>query len=285
MLHISRLYIATTAFLPTSLGSRSSFVASFHKRCNRQIKLSLSSTSTILVSSNRQQPALETPRYLIHWRYVSTIVHLYIWMCNIYVSTISNMCFYELSSVHLNHLIIFLFTYCCFNIYISRGEHKEAYSHSFRQWEFLSALSATIAEKKSSRQHATDILHSLKESTTFTNTYTYNPYINNKKGELPSTVDLGQVQMYNEALQYIQFSSTNDNIITTDIIKRATERCSLVHSSYIVLAEPGNSYSELVKNSLQSKAFKDMIQTSSNDTWRIRHHEFGFVDDPHNPHN
>jgi len=89
--------------------------------------------------------------------------------------------------------------------------------------------------------------------------------------------------MYNEALQYFHFSSTYDNIITTDIIKRATERCSLVHSSYIVLAEPGNSYSELVNNSLQSKAFKDMIQTPSSNTWRIRHHEFDFVDDPHNP--
>lgn len=124
----------------------------------------------------------------------------------------------------------------------------------------------------------------MKELTTFTNTYTYNPHINNNKnGELPSTVDLGQVQMYNEALQYIQFSSTIDNIITTDMIKRATERCSLVHSSYIVLTEPGNSYSELVKNSLQSKTFKDMVQTSSSNTWRIRHHEFAFVDDPHNP--
>ena len=116
------------------------------------------------------------------------------------------------------------------------------------------------------------------------NTFTYNPYINNKKRELPQTVDLGQVQMYNEALQYVHFSSTNVNI-TTDIIKRATERCSLVHSSYVVLADSdGDSFSELVNNSLQTKAFKDMIQTSSsNDTWRIRHHEFGFVDDPHNP--
>ena len=176
-----------------------------------------------------------------------------------------------------NHLLVLIH-----DALISRGEHKEAYSHSFRQWEFLSALSATIAEKKSSRQHASDILHSLKESTSFINTYTYNPYINNNNGELPSTIDLCQVNMYNEALQYVHFSSTNDNI-TTDIIKRATKRCSLVHSSYIVISD-GDSYSELVNNSLQSKAFKDMIQTSSsNDTWRIRHHEFAFVDDQYNP--
>ena len=179
-----------------------------------------------------------------------------------------------------NHLLVFIHV-----ALISRGEHKEAYSHSFRQWEFLSALSATIGEKKSSRQHASDILHSLKESTSFINAYTYNPYINNKNGgELPQTVDLGSVQMYNEALQYVHFSSTNDDIITTDIIKRATERCSLAHSSYVALAELSDSYSELVNNSLQSKTFKDMIRTSSsNDTWRIRHHEFTFVDDPYNP--
>jgi hypothetical protein len=136
-----------------------------------------------------------------------------------------------------------------------RGEHKQQYSQSFRQVEFLSALSATASESPSGLG-VSDIVTSLKDRAIFTNAFLYDPYkqIDN---QLPPTVSLCHVKMYNNALQYLDIKC--DAGLTTESIKRATEQCSLIHSTYIVLAQ-SSSYAKLVDKSLLSKTFKDMIQ-------------------------
>jgi len=164
-----------------------------------------------------------------------------------------------------------------------RGEHKEQYSHSFRRWEWLSALSATVAEKCGLR--ASDLLKSFRDCSIFTNAFSYDPYQRND--QLPSSVTLSQVEMYNQALQYVHFTNNGvdsglSNGITPEILARAAERCSLINAAYLVLAD-GSSYPELVDRSLQSISFNDMIKNETTATWRVRRHEFSFADDDNNP--
>ena len=63
-----------------------------------------------------------------------------------------------------------------------RGEHKEGYSETFRQWEFLSALSAVTQKNRSGDVSASDLLQSLRDRATFTNCFSYDPY--KRSGEL-----------------------------------------------------------------------------------------------------
>mmetsp|Transcript_25761 Transcript_25761/g.53815 ORF Transcript_25761/g.53815 Transcript_25761/m.53815 type:complete len:556 (-) Transcript_25761:190-1857(-) len=171
-----------------------------------------------------------------------------------------------------------------------RGEHKEKYSGSFRHWEFLSSLSATIAD--SSGMCASVVFNHLNDRAMFTNAFTYNPRRNGQ--QLPASVSLCQVEMYNQALQYVNFttdsSGTNSsricNEITSENILSATARCSLIHATFLVLAD-GTSYPELVERSLLSRIIEDTMQEygakATTKTWRVRRHEFSFVDDDNNP--
>lgn len=120
---------------------------------------------------------------------------------------------------------------------------------------------------------------SLKDRAIFTNAFSYDP--RRARSLLPPTVSLCQVEMYNNALQYLDIKC--DAGLTTESIKRATERCSLIHSTYILLAQ-SSSYAKLVDKSLRSKTFKDMIQSyGAVSTWRLRRHESSFAVDDDNP--
>ncbi|KAL7530072.1 hypothetical protein ACHAXR_005899 [Thalassiosira sp. AJA248-18] len=159
-----------------------------------------------------------------------------------------------------------------------RGEHKQQYSNSFRQWEFLSALSAVIADKGYVDKGG--LLGSLRERAKFVNAFHYDPYKRNRK--LPSSLNLGHVEMYNQALQVFTIDSSDSGIgcngVTLEDIARATERCSLIHTSYEVVAD-GASYPDLLHGSIKSDALKDMILNGTETTWRFRRHEYTFVDE------
>jgi hypothetical protein len=145
--------------------------------------------------------------------------------------------------------------------------------------EFLSALTATASESHRGLG-ASDVTTKLKDRAIFTNAFSYDPYKRIDGQFLPPTVSLRQVEMYNNALQYLDIL---DASLSTESIKRATERCSLIHSTYIVLAD-ASSFSILLDRSLQSKTFNDMIQSDgSGATWRFRRHESSFVVDDDNP--
>ena len=166
-------------------------------------------------------------------------------------------------------------------VHNARGEHKEEYSHSFRQWELLSSLSATLADKYG--VSASDQLHRLTHRARFENAFHYDPYI--RTGALPGDVHLSQVAMYNQASQYLQFDSEEDNNITisSDDIAKAISRCSLIHLSYLVVANGANNYSALVDMALQSNDLDDLKETETKITWRVKRHEFSFVDGDNNP--
>jgi tRNA1(Val) A37 N6-methylase TrmN6 len=159
---------------------------------------------------------------------------------------------------------------------VSRGEHKQQYSQSFRQAEFLSALSATISE--SSGLRALDVMSSLLDRAVFTNAFSYKRI---DAHLLPPSVSLCQIEMYNNALQFLDIRDDDD--LTAESVHRTTERCSLIHSTYIVLAD-AHSYANLVDRSLLSETFNNMIQSDgAKATWRLRRHEFSFAVDDDNP--
>jgi len=175
------------------------------------------------------------------------------------------------------------------------GEHKEEYSQSFRHLEFLSALSATIADHYPNLTiDAPSILQQLMDGATFANAFSFDPY-KKHKAKLPASVPLHQVDMYNETLQYVSFGNIakkshgvlDEALISQDLVAKASARCSLIHSSYLVVAE-GMEYSDLVDQALRSKAFDDMSESETvahqnSKTWRIRRHEYSFVNDENNP--
>lgn len=170
---------------------------------------------------------------------------------------------------------------CHSNHHHCRGEHKEGYSQSFRHWEFLSALSATIANANKGVE-ASDVFKQL-ERTTFTNAFFFDPF-KRKSLDVPS---LYQVGLYNEALQHISFPTDNNyyQYITTEVIANTTERCALIHSSYRVVAT-GMEYSTLVEKASESGAFDDMISKEIQQvykSWSVRRHEYSFADDDNNP--
>ncbi|KAL7465159.1 hypothetical protein ACHAXS_005485 [Conticribra weissflogii] len=176
-----------------------------------------------------------------------------------------------------------------------RGEHKEEYSQSFRQLEFLSALSATIADHSPNiANDAPSIFQQLMDGTTFANAFSFDPY-KRYKAELPALVPWRQVDMYNESLQYVSFKNIaeksdgvlDETLISQDLVAKASARCSLIHSSYLLVAE-GMEYSDLVDQALQSKVFDDMkgsetVTQQNGKTWRLRRHEYGFINDDNNP--
>ena len=90
--------------------------------------------------------------------------------------------------------------------------------------------------------------------------------------------------MYNQASQYLQFDSEEDNNITisSDDIAKAISRCSLIHLSHLVVAN-GANYSALVDMALQSNDLDDLKETETKITWRVKRHEFSFVDGDNNP--
>ncbi|KAL3823909.1 hypothetical protein ACHAXA_005491 [Cyclostephanos tholiformis] len=140
--------------------------------------------------------------------------------------------------------------------------------------EFPSPLSATISE--SSGLRASDVMSSVMDRAVFTNAFSYDPYKTIDGEVLSPSVSLCQIEMYNNALQ-------GDAGLTTESIKSATGRCSLIHSTYIVLAD-APSYANLVDRSLLSETFKNMIQSDgAGVTWRLRRHESSFVVDDDNP--
>ncbi|KAL3805897.1 hypothetical protein HJC23_007858 [Cyclotella cryptica] len=166
-----------------------------------------------------------------------------------------------------------------------RGEHKEGYSQTFRHWEFLSALTATIADRHRT-VNASQAYQLLQEATSFSNAFSFDP---TKRHGLDLMTSLHQAKLFNEALQFLSFSNDSCSIqsmITPEIVAHATKRCALIHSSYQVVAD-GMDYSELVDRSLKSRAFEAMFSghshsntattNSTSKSWSVRRQEYSFA--------
>ncbi|KAL7489642.1 hypothetical protein ACHAW6_015313 [Cyclotella cf. meneghiniana] len=176
-----------------------------------------------------------------------------------------------------------------------RGEHKEGYSQTFRHWEFLSALTATIADRNHTL-NASKIYQNLVETACFSNAFSFDP---TKRLGLGLMTSFHQAELYNKALQFLSFSSDScrmQSMITPEVVAHATKRCALIHSSYQVVAD-GMEYSELVDRSFESRAFEDMFSTyphnniatasrNSNNiskSWSVRRQEHSFANDNDQP--
>ncbi|KAL7512183.1 hypothetical protein ACHAXN_010355 [Cyclotella atomus] len=172
------------------------------------------------------------------------------------------------------------FAYAKYLIYW-RGEHKEGYSESFRQWEFLGALSATIATIH--RVDATETYHILERRVSFVNAFAFDP---TKRSGLDLRQAVLQAGIYNTALQYMSLHDSIElrSILTPEVMAIATKRCALIHTLYQVLSV-GMSYSELIDQSLKSRAFGDTIRSNqtNNRSWALYRHEYSFVNDYNSP--
>ena len=137
------------------------------------------------------------------------------------------------------------------------------YSKSFRQAEFLGALSATIASTHN-QLDASQTYNSLLKSTSFQNAFTFDP---TKRNGLDLNTSLNQASIYNDALQYMSLSDDCDDDInlqmfmTPQMMNDATKRCALIHAMYQVVAT-GMEYSDLVEQSINSRAFQHMMLRS-----------------------
>ena len=78
--------------------------------------------------------------------------------------------------------------------------------------------------------------------------------------------DSNEAEDFNSAMQYISFE--NNSITSMDLIE-ATERCSLVRSTYQILAR-GKNYNELAINGMDSTFLQSLNGINKNATWCIR---------------
>ena len=164
---------------------------------------------------------------------------------------------------------------------VERGEHKENYSKSFRHFEFLSALSATIVSNSNHNQNATKLYNHLTEYTSFVNAFTFDP---TKRSGLDMVRSAHHAEIYNDSLQFVTFadginkrlSVTQENVIV------ATKRCAMIHTLYGVVAH-GMEYEELVDKSLNNTAFDNIFNANTDDlstkSWALYRDEFSFAKD------
>ncbi|KAL7571906.1 hypothetical protein ACA910_006543 [Epithemia clementina (nom. ined.)] len=94
--------------------------------------------------------------------------------------------------------------------------------------------------------------------------------------------------LFNQALQYVQIQiddwpnhNHNDNsfgfVVWEDCLRQATERCSLIHATYSVVAQASTSYDDLCQQALQKGALVDLQpnQVNGNATWCVRVRQYG----------
>jgi hypothetical protein len=85
-----------------------------------------------------------------------------------------------------------------------------------------------------------------------------------------SELDFGQeqVELYNEAMQYVHFGET----VPVNALYQATERCSLVHALYQVVAM-GDTHDDLKDKALANGGLDDMTRQKL--TWCLRARQYG----------
>lgn len=142
-----------------------------------------------------------------------------------------------------------------------KGEGIEGYSMQFRHLEFHGALSAVLGREVSIQE--SDLI--------FTNALEYSG-----DAEMPKV----KLLRFNQAMQYLHLDTADGATIPRRAFVAATERCSLVHAIYEVVAEGGN-YSELSKIALLNGGFGDMVHGQENEkaTWCVRVRHYGEFSD------
>jgi Putative RNA methylase family UPF0020 len=128
-----------------------------------------------------------------------------------------------------------------------KGECEKDYSVQFRQLEFANALAAVLGIQGDSPD--LEFINAL---------------------DCQSELDFGQeqVELYNEAMQYVQFGES----VSVDALCQATERCSLVHALYQVVAM-GATHDDLKDKALANGGLDDM--TRHKFTWCLRARQYG----------
>jgi len=162
-----------------------------------------------------------------------------------------------------------------------KGECDKHFSAQFRQLEFLNSLAAVWGKLQESTTTTNTTINSIQPPTiTFTNALECN--IDEFGQE--------QVDLYNEAMQYITLAADDDNDSTRHALYDATERCSLVHAIYQIMAV-GHVPEDLAPKAIENGGFADMVVTplpndgtSSNNknyqkqyplTWCVRARNYG----------
>lgn len=133
-----------------------------------------------------------------------------------------------------------------------RGEKDSGYSKPFRQLEFISALEAELG-----------ISHDNPLSIRFSNALDYT-------GQ--AVMADVNIEHFNEAMQYLQFSTENLEIpISRSSVIRAVERCSLVHAVYEIVAS-ADDLTELAPLAIEDGGFEDMYTGGEHEkmTWCFR---------------
>ena len=133
-----------------------------------------------------------------------------------------------------------------------KGEFEKNYTVPFRQLEFVNALAAILQVTETPELN-------------FINALDCHPDLLFGKE---------QVQLYNEAMQYIIYNETK---IPRQALYKATQRCSLVHAIYQVVAM-GKNHEELTHNSLvdSEETFADLQQTNgTSKSWCVRARNYG----------
>jgi hypothetical protein len=144
-----------------------------------------------------------------------------------------------------------------------KGEKEAGYSKPFRHLEFRSALEAELnINRAECHQHPP--IH-------FVNALNYAGH------EFMPDVN---IEHFNEAMQYIIFTSTNDEnmTISRNAIIRAAQRCSLIHALYEVIAS-SDTLDKLAKLAIDDGGFSDLYKGSdsnnTNSTWCFRARNYG----------
>jgi len=141
-----------------------------------------------------------------------------------------------------------------------RGEKESGYSKPFRQLEFVSALEAELG-----LCYTKDPPLSLN----FINALQY--------AGIAEMADVN-IEHFNEAMQYVEFPSDDDDNdgndifgITREAVIRAGERCSLVHAIYEVIAS-SEDINELASLALEDGGFQDLYKGGKHErmTWCFR---------------
>ena len=133
-----------------------------------------------------------------------------------------------------------------------KGEFEKNYSVPFRQLEFLNALAAVLQVTETPKLD-------------FINALDCHPDL---------LFGQEQVQLYNEAMQYIIYNETQ---IPRQAMYKATQRCSLVHAMYQIVAM-GKDHEELTNKALldSGDSFADLQQQNGNTTsWCVRARNYG----------
>lgn len=140
-----------------------------------------------------------------------------------------------------------------------KGEDTEGYSKQLRHFEFLGALSAVLADPSL----PTNNMVSFSDALNFNH----------------ANVSLSDAKMalFNSAMQYVELDKDADpSVLDTAAFIKATERCSLVHAIYKIVAE-GESYEDLSDAAMENGGFNDMMiggQKEKN-TWCLRVRDYG----------